>query len=512
MKKSTLLLPILLVGLWSTGGSAFAQGGGSHPAPSLSGGSAGGPGMSGAAINAGGGSANRSASFSGGSFQSSRGGQGQTGERPMLGGEQGGAAPRPTPSIGQGGSRPTLGGQTQTEGGTGGGFLAQLQSGGGFAPFSGDTGDGGETSGVERRFGGRGGGSFSLDSYLNESGFTGFAGLSDQTFQDALAGASDSAGQAADQAVQQAQTTYDQFWSDYYAAVDSTAQTYYDTVTSSADYLLQSYEQAVDYTTQAVDSYTSDYDQYLAYCAQYPWDCYSYAYDAATGSYSYTGDVSNAPVTTVTIGDVTLNGAYPPAGGPTPSPEAYEALVAFANDQLGATVDPLYAGTYTGDMAALLAYLPAEMQAYVQNLLAVAGAAYWGLWQGGGGAVMVGDCSTNPSACAISTDTLSAQLTSASAGVYSLLTREGMPASPDAALQLVTRVYPKLTGLSFAQVTDVESGYAFTATTASLGIDPVTHQPISAAKVIYAGVVNVNGQALVYALVGIGEGYVRVLS
>ncbi len=73
-------------------------------------------------------------------------------------------------------------------------------------------------------------------------------------------------------------------------------------------------------------------------------------------------------------------------------------------------------------------------------------------------------------------------------------------------------MYPKFTGLAFAQVTDIDTGYAFTATTASMGLDPVTNQPVSAAKVIYAGVVSLNGQTYVYALVGVGEGYASVLS
>ncbi|MBK8027357.1 MAG: hypothetical protein IPK19_39675 [Chloroflexi bacterium] len=87
-----------------------------------------------------------------------------------------------------------------------------------------------------------------------------------------------------------------------------------------------------------------------------------------------------------------------------------------------------------------------------------------------------------------------------------------MPADASAALQLVTRVYPKLTGLSFAQIADIETGYGFTATTAGMGYDAATGSPVSVAKVIYAGVVNVDGMTFAYALVGVGEGAVTVLS
>jgi len=329
----------------------------------------------------------------------------------------------------------------------------------------------------------------------------------DQALQDA----SESAQQAAQQAAASAQQAYDQFWNDYYSAVNYTANAYYNTVTSSADYLLQTYQQAVNYTTDAVDYYLAYAEQYVNYCAAYPWDCYSYVYDAAYNTYVYVGDISDEPVRTVTVGDVTTNVTINVAATPTPSAEAYEALVVFANDQLGAVVEPLYAGEATDAVLATFSYLPAELQAYLSNATSISGAAYWGLLNGGVGGVMVGDCATDSANCVISTDNLSTQLTSASAGAYGLLTMQAMPATPGDALDLITTVYPKLDGLAFAQVTDVEGGLAFTATAASMGYDAATMQPVSVAKVVYAGVVDVNGQAFVYALVGVGEGYVQVL-
>ncbi|MBE2270907.1 MAG: hypothetical protein IAE80_21900, partial [Anaerolinea sp.] len=305
-----------------------------------------------------------------------------------------------------------------------------------------------------------------------------------------------------------AQQAYDQLWADYYAAVDYTAQAYYDTVTATADYMLQSYYAAVDYTTQAVDYYIDYYDQYAYYCTLYPWDCYSYAYDAATYTYYYVGDVSDTPAGTTTIGDVTINVGYPIQPTPIPSAEAYEALVLFANDQLGAVVEPLYAGAATDGVQSVLTYLPEEIEALMLNAMSISGAAYWGLLPGGAAAVAVGDCAVN---CAITADNLSIQLSSGSAGAYGMLASAAAPTSPDTALQLITTVYPKLEGLAFAQITDVETGYAFTATTASVGYDAATQQPVSSAKVVYAGVVDVNGVPFVYALVAVGQGYVDLL-
>ncbi|MCB9456471.1 MAG: hypothetical protein H6671_10840 [Anaerolineaceae bacterium] len=309
------------------------------------------------------------------------------------------------------------------------------------------------------------------------------------------------------QAAAQAQQTYDQLWADYYAAVETTAQTYYDTVTASVDYLLQTYEEAVGYAVQPVDYYVDYAEQFAAYCAAYPWDCYNYAYDTVENVYVYVGEVSDTPVGTITISDVAALAGYP-ITIPAPSAEAYQAIVVFANDQLGAVVEPLYAGTATDAVQATMGPLPAVIEAIMLNTTTISGGAYWGLLNGGAAAVMVGDCSSG--VCAIDTGNIDAMVSSASAGLYGLYTNSAMPTTPDAALALITRVYPKLSGLAFAQITNVDAGYGFTATAASLGLDPVTRQPISVAKVVYAGVVDVGGQSFVYALVALGEGYVEI--
>ncbi len=283
-------------------------------------------------------------------------------------------------------------------------------------------------------------------------------------------------------------------------------------MTASTDYALQAYEEAVDYTAQTVDDYAGNYADYAAYCESYSWDCYSYTYDSTTDSYTDTGDTSSTAGTTVTIGDINTTINYPADSEPTPSADAYEALVLFANDQLAITVDPLYAGNFTGDVQTIMAYLPAEIQAMLLNATSISGSAYWGLMAGGAGVVLVGDCSTNTNGCSVNSENLTVQLSSASAGAYGFLVSAAAPTTADTALQLVTQVYPKFTGLSFAQVTDVETGYLFMATTASMGTDPATRQAISVAKVIYGGVVTVNGQSFVYTLVGVGEGFVNIFN
>ena len=311
-----------------------------------------------------------------------------------------------------------------------------------------------------------------------------------------------------DAASTQAQAAYDQFWQDYYDAVAYTAQSYYAVATATADYLLETYYVAVDYALVAVDYYLAYYDQYVNYCYFYPWDCYMYAYDAAMGVYYYVGDVSEEPVAQVEIGDVYVNTTYPVPVEPQPSADAYSAVVLFANDQLGAAVEPLYAGEATEQVELMMQAMPPEMQAFLLRTMETSCADYWALISGGVAAVAAADCSAGSQPV---TD-LHAELTTASAGAYMLHTNSAMPATASEALSLITTVYPALTGLAFAEITDIETGMAFTATAAGIGVDPATGASLSVPKVIYAGVVSVNGQAYVYALVGVGEAYVDLIA
>ncbi|MBI5959153.1 MAG: hypothetical protein HY866_10485 [Chloroflexi bacterium] len=538
-----------------------AQGGGNIPVPSTSGGHSGSPGMGG------------SASFTMPTVPQGSMPQGSppsftppsttpptfdTSERtrpsftpPEGGGSgfQGGTGERPQP----GGERPRPGSDQEGQGGE------NLQAwGSGFSPFSQDS------SGQYSRFGERGSGSIELGQLQAEGTLGwfdsgGFGALTEppqdgipassgplsgdwhpqdselpqapgafediSTVTEAQAQAqqaisdagqnrdeiTDQAQQNIQQAADQAQATYDQFWTDYYAAVETTAQAYYDTVTATADYLLQSYTAAVNYTVAVVDYYLAYYDQYATYCYYYPWDCYSYAYDIATGAYYYVGDTSDQPVAYVEIGEVAVTTGYPAANTtPVPSAEAYQAVTVFANDQLGAVVEPLYAGEATDQVQIAVQALPDELEAFVLKAIPASCGDYWGLINGGVAGVLVGDCST--AARTLNTAALSAELSVSSLGAYGLYANAALPGDPTGALDLITKVYPALEGLAFAQITDVSAGLAFTATAAGLGIDPVTGQSLSVAKVVYAGVAQVNGQTFVYAVVGVGQPYVDLIA
>lgn len=312
----------------------------------------------------------------------------------------------------------------------------------------------------------------------------------------------------ADEATDNAQEAYDEFWDDYYDAVDETADTYYETTTSVADYYYDVYVDAVDYTVEAVDYYVDYAEQYADYCSTYSWDCYSYAYDESTNTYVYVGDVSINAVASTEAGEVTTTETIV-AAEPMPSAEAYEAVVLFANDHLAAVVEPLYAGNATTEMSALLNNLPTHVSAHLLNTTTIAGESYWALLSGGSAAVVVGDCTDGE--CEVNEQNLSLLLSSESSGVYGLLAATSYPASSSDALQLITDVYPKLEGLAFTELTDIE-GHNYTATAASLGYDAALGQSVSVVKVIYAGVVDVNGQPYVYAFVAVGEAHASIVS
>ena len=423
---------------------------------------------------------------------------GQNGESPAIGQQNG---ERPAFSFGQNGERPSfsLSGE--------GGFLAGRGESG-FAPqfnFSrgeGQTwqGFGGFGSDVENNDAPTGAPGNIDSSQWNPPSDTSqipAAPASMDEIDSVIAVQQEARGNAVEQTQNAAQQTYDQFWTDYYTAVDSAADVYYQTVTASVDYAQQAYYEALNYTVQTVDYYVDYATEYEQYCFYYSWDCYSYTYDENSGTYVNIEYVSDEPVATFTIEEVNVNWSDVPVE-PTSSAEAYEAIVVFASEQLGMVVQPLYAGDATQEIQQIMTFLPPEAEAYAA-LLSGVDPAYWGILNGGVGVVGTLDCSSGCSG-----QDIPAELSAASAGVYMLTVTHPMPADSSAALDLITTVYPAFNGLAFAQIENVESGMAFMATTYGIGAD-ASGQGTSVPKVVYAGVMQINNQTVVYGLVAVGE-------
>jgi len=302
--------------------------------------------------------------------------------------------------------------------------------------------------------------------------------------------------------------TYNQLWDDYYEAVDYTADVYYSTVTSSVDYAFAAYEEALQLSTATIDYYIGYATAYSDYCVIYPWDCYSYVYDEVVDTYVYIGDVSATPVATVTLQGIDVPGTFALSTVAQPSAEAYKSLVRFANDQLGAVVEPLYAGELTNDVLAQIDPLPNEIINLLLGITQSSGEAYYGLLNGGVASVVVGDCA-NEGVCALDDAQLDTYLTTDATGLYGFNIDAQMPTSTNDALTQLFQVFPKLEGLTFAQITNVD-GYHFTAVTAGLGVDE-NGNSVSVSKAVYTGLINIEGRTVAYALVAVGDSFVELM-
>ena len=220
---------------------------------------------------------------------------------------------------------------------------------------------------------------------------------------------------------------------------------------------------------------------------------------------------AGTPLATLSI---PLNLTLTPRGTmpvPGSSEEAATVINTFASTYLGSSYNFLYSGALTGgntspQWAAFVAQLPAETQAYITAFTNAAGGSYWGVYKTGLGMTAIGDCSNNPN-CTISMDDLNVYLTSASAGIYAGYV-PGTAANATDALNLIHSAYPNLNAITLEAVAS-DQGYVFQAV--SYGTDVNNKQVTAAAQVYVAGVVKAGTQSLVYAVVGIGDGYVGMV-
>ncbi len=195
------------------------------------------------------------------------------------------------------------------------------------------------------------------------------------------------------------------------------------------------------------------------------------------------------------------------------SEEAATVVNSFASSYLGTSYTFLYSGSLSDSNTsenwdAIMAQLPANIQSYITTFTSAAAGSYWGAFQTGIGIVAVGDCTNNPT-CTINMDNLNVYLTNASAGVYSTYTADTVASAGDA-LNLIHAVYPELNGVALQAISS-DQGYVFQAVTYATGVSS-TKQVTASSKLYAAGVINAGTQALVYAIVGIGDGYVGMMN
>lgn len=481
MKTQSRILALLLVlGLALSGSMVTAQGGGIPTVPSFNGGAYGGPGMAGATGNVSGmfpqgleGAVQAGPSAAGGALQG-RGGR-------LTGALSGNL---------EGGISSFFGGDAEQ-------IAAQIsQIRGGDIPWTtyGGFGNGGETAAGLAAALSEGAAAWqgTLDEALGESLYTAF---------EAQIAALEN---ASTEALDAAQAAYDQYWQDYYTMLDSLAQEYFGMTLADAEAL---YQEALSITVTALSEFEENAETYAEYCLYYPWDCYNYAYDAASGVYEELEAVSDAPVAEVVLGEVTSSETLWAIADEMllNSPEAFEAIMVFANDQLGLQVQPLYAGRATQDIVNYLMVLPAPAATYASMMVDVE--SYWGLLNNGVAGVAIADCGAD---VVCNLDNMPQELSDASAGIYMIEIGAPMPRSSEEALHLVTTVFPAFNGLEFAEVVDSDIlGRAFIATTHGVGATN-DGQPLTVAKLIFTGVSDYDGTVpAAFAVVAIGEAQIQ---
>ncbi len=200
------------------------------------------------------------------------------------------------------------------------------------------------------------------------------------------------------------------------------------------------------------------------------------------------------------------------------SPEAYQVVVSFAAEQLGRVVSPIYAGSFTTTVDDITTYedvyaelisqvmssLPSDMQTLLEEVSTLPATAYWGIFADGGGVVYVADCADNP-ACAVDVDSLQLQLNTASVGTYANFFSGTLPADDASRIALLQSVYPALAAYQFAPYSVDEVTIYFALSTQMDGSTAVV-------TAVYAGLVQVDDLIMAYAMVGLGDGYVQMMT
>jgi hypothetical protein len=249
--------------------------------------------------------------------------------------------------------------------------------------------------------------------------------------------------------------------------------------------------------TQPSIAYLTYSEEAEAACALAPWECARYAWDAVTGTYIDNRGLSSAPFGTAPLADVPA-ASLPAVTSGAPSAEAYQAIALFAAEHLAMRVEPLYAGSFSADVSRVLGYLPLEVRAHLAQVAASGEQVYWGLWQGGAGGVFFADCAP-PQTCQV-VNAFTPTSADNEAGAYTLFVPDAMPATPEAALTLLTRVYPALMGMGFTQASDISTGYAFTSRYITVLPDGMGGQLTASTRAYLTGVMQISGRTLTYAI------------
>ncbi|MGA9347493.1 MAG: hypothetical protein WBW48_01650 [Anaerolineae bacterium] len=214
-------------------------------------------------------------------------------------------------------------------------------------------------------------------------------------------------------------------------------------------------------------------------------------------------------ISSLLIGTISVAGCggQPPGGATTRKPvpitvelgerateyDASEAIRSYASTVLGINVTVKSAGGQAGTIT-----LPSEAQESVDAAITLAGATYFGILEDALASVSLGDGEISGN--------MTADIESASLGVFVMTQQGTLPTSADEALARIKATFPGIANLDYVARPQQGKGYSFQAMTTTQGLDPSSGKVVAVAQSVIASVTPAlrQGRVLVWAVVANG--------
>jgi hypothetical protein len=180
-------------------------------------------------------------------------------------------------------------------------------------------------------------------------------------------------------------------------------------------------------------------------------------------------------------------------GEKVPEYDASEAIRSYASSVLGINVTVKSAGGQAGTIT-----LPVEAQQNVDAAVTLAGATYYGILEDALASVSLGDGEISGN--------MTADIESASLGVFVLTQQGALPASADEALARIKSTFPGIANLDYVARPQQGKGYSFQGMTTTQGLDPSSGKVVAVAQSVMVSVTPAlrQGRVLVWAVVANG--------
>jgi hypothetical protein len=175
--------------------------------------------------------------------------------------------------------------------------------------------------------------------------------------------------------------------------------------------------------------------------------------------------------------------------------DAAQMISTFATQYLGTNVTVTRAGGARGDVN-----LPSRIDADVNAAVSLSGQTVLGLITLGGA---TGGAQVAVGSGSISGD-LSADISGASLGAFSVIAKTAPPQDATASLALVRQYYPALAKINLQQQSTAQGTFVFYAATTHSGVDWKTKQATAVAEAIVAGTTRQGASAMVWVVIGNG--------